>query len=736
MGADTSSLSDHELELMNEYMDLMRDKVHRYVVCGFGSAGKWVTGTAKDLDYETRKHQDELDRLCQQDLEDLEEYCRKIEEDSGVHILQEVRNSTAENPLTVSELMKELTKMILETALIDAHLVLYFTGNSEAKTGNWCLSDGCVSFNDLVDLVRKHRRNNYLMVYVVSDCNYSGAWVDENHKLIGDNKAEDPFIRVLSSCPGNRTSTHRMFAQAFWGKQSAAQRSLLYQTPMEAFETPFKLPELNRKWFADNGTLEQPPFGEQVIDLHWHTVVVYGDEYKLREKRCVQCEVDDCLLFCRQCSWRLCANCVKQRECVIKTFPNGDKYEGAWKDGEFHGTGTLVCVLDKEQYDGTWRYGVKHGTGKYAYANGDFYDGDWDNGLRSGTGSLVTFRGDKYTGAWVADLRNGEGVCKYSNGDRYEGPWVDDLRSGWGVYTYRNGNQYVGPWVDDQRSGQAEYIYRNGDKFEGEYRHDKRCGFGVLNCVNGDHYEGSWEDDHKCGQGVQVYHSRGAGNGDYEGQWKAGHEHGDGIFRYTCGDVYRGGWAGGGRSGKGCQEYANGERYEGEWSMDMFHGQGEFWYKDGSKYDGEWAKGQTGGHGYKYYSNGDQYEGCWANGLYHNQGTKLWADGRRYDGEWRKGIRHGKGRYRYISGETYQGDWEDDRAHGCGEYVFTGGKRFVGQFRDDEMDGEGCFIFPNGDSYSGVWTHDKRNPGCTEKKFYRSGDRYVAKWDKGRRIVL
>jgi hypothetical protein len=742
MGADASVLDDHEVELMNEYKEMMKDKVHRYVVYGIGSAGADVKGVPKEKTFETHDHQGDEDALCAEDLTDLERYCKEIEDSKGVHILQRVQNSIPDNMLTVETVRKEITAMVLETALIDAHLVLYFTGNSQKQSGDWMFSDGTLTYQNVIDIIKTNRRNRFLMVYIVADCCYSGLWVEKNNTAIEAGGKFDPCIRVMSGCGGSKHAKQRHFAQAFWGKASAAERSVLPQVPLMGFEKPFKLPDLHRQWFDDNGRLELPPTVDQESGLHWHGVRHYGDEFRLPVKVCTQCEFDDCFLHCTKCTWRLCMDCYNKRECAIKIFPEGDKYEGQWEAGEFHGEGTFIWVLGKEQYDGCWKKGARHGRGRMAFSNGDFYDGDWLEGERTGEGLYVYANGDRYEGQWQAGQRVGRGTLKYSNGDRFEGQWVADQRVGDAVYTYFNSNVYRGPYVADKKCGMAEYTYKNGDKFIGPYVNDVRCGFGRLICVNGDGYEGEWAQDVMHGRGTYAHRHEGKvlGMGKflgvYEGEWFRGKKHGQGVFAYTSGDVYSGGWEDGLQSGAGVHTFANGDRYEGSFKKGKVHGHGHYWYADTSEYEGEFFQGRPGGLGYKRYSNGDQYEGSWAHGSYDGQGTKIWAaDDSRYDGTWVRGRRQGKGHYVFPSGETYAGDWAQDRAEGMGVFTFLNGNKYIGEFHDDEMDGKGRMVHPNGDSYSGVWRRDKRDPHCPHKKFYRTEDEYVAKWDKGRRVV-
>ena len=76
-------------------------------------------------------------------------------------------------------------------------------------------------------------------------------------------------------------------------------------------------------------------------------------------------------------------------DCVNGTVTSGEqkKYTGYFKDGNYHGIGTLV------------------------YSNGDKYIGEFKKDKRSGSGTMV-FKADKkiFIGKWKSDKQNGKGV--------------------------------------------------------------------------------------------------------------------------------------------------------------------------------------------------------------------------------------------------------------------------------------------------------------------------------------
>ena len=62
-------------------------------------------------------------------------------------------------------------------------------------------------------------------------------------------------------------------------------------------------------------------------------------------------------------------------EAKKKKYPNGDRYEGEWKDGVPNGNGKMTYASGGI-YIGNWLSGNKHGEGKMTYANGDCYEGN------------------------------------------------------------------------------------------------------------------------------------------------------------------------------------------------------------------------------------------------------------------------------------------------------------------------------------------------------------------------
>lgn len=120
------------------------------------------------------------------------------------------------------------------------------------------------------------------------------------------------------------------------------------------------------------------------------------------------------------------AQCI-QGDCVagngVYLWPDGSRYEGGFKENNFHGQGTYQWA-DGKTYTGGFRDNKRNGHGTYAWPNGSQYSGQWKDGVR-----------------------HGQGTFSWANGSRYEGEWHQGQKQGWGIYTYPDGEKNAGRWV-------------------------------------------------------------------------------------------------------------------------------------------------------------------------------------------------------------------------------------------------------------------------------------------------
>lgn len=60
--------------------------------------------------------------------------------------------------------------------------LIWYTGHGYQGTGNWCFRDGRIKFKEIFKLYMDHFRDKLL--YIVTDCCYSGQWVLELAKKL------------------------------------------------------------------------------------------------------------------------------------------------------------------------------------------------------------------------------------------------------------------------------------------------------------------------------------------------------------------------------------------------------------------------------------------------------------------------------------------------------------------------------------------------------------------------
>ena len=95
---------------------------------------------------------------------------------------------------------------------------------------------------------------------------------------------------------------------------------------------------------------------------------------------------------------------------------------------------------------------ILEGLGSKTYPDGDKYVGDWKDGVRNGQG-IFTFgkgkhEGDKFVGEYKDGVRNGQGTYTWTNGQKYVGEWKDEKENGQGTMSLSNGEKFVGEYKD------------------------------------------------------------------------------------------------------------------------------------------------------------------------------------------------------------------------------------------------------------------------------------------------
>ncbi|KFB45658.1 AGAP010199-PA-like protein [Anopheles sinensis] len=148
---------------------------------------------------------------------------------------------------------------------------------------------------------------------------------------------------------------------------------------------------------------------------------------------------------------------------------NIKRYDGPRnKKNEPSGAGSAK-LINGDRYEGTFRKGLYHGSGVLKERTGHRYEGGFQKGLRNGRGTQTYPDRSSYCGDWRKGVRHGYGVYKYANGDCFEGNWCNGNKHGIGTYNFaENGLRLRGSWNAGMLAGPVEILF--GDlRFHGTW---------------------------------------------------------------------------------------------------------------------------------------------------------------------------------------------------------------------------------------------------------------------------
>lgn len=183
--------------------------------------------------------------------------------------------------------------------------------------------------------------------------------------------------------------------------------------------------------------------------------------------------------------------------------PNDHSYVGEYKEGEYHGQGTLsICSgVIHTQYVGEFKDGEYNGIGtltRKRVRDGEssaiggrelvslisVYVGEFKKGKKNGKGELITGR-SKYVGGWKNDKQHGEGTRTVSI-DQKGSVIVASMDGVWSNGTFRQGTiinpkyRYMGTLKYRKYDGVGTLISPGNGKYVGEFHRGKRHGKGAL----------------------------------------------------------------------------------------------------------------------------------------------------------------------------------------------------------------------------------------------------------------
>ena len=93
----------------------------------------------------------------------------------------------------------------------------------------------------------------------------------------------------------------------------------------------------------------------------------------------------------------------------MKTWPDGARFDGQWKDDTHQGHGTWRQP-DGAEYVGEWSSGKRHGTGTLRFPDGNVFEGQFKAAEMDGIGTFLWASGDADVGTYRADEPTGVGV--------------------------------------------------------------------------------------------------------------------------------------------------------------------------------------------------------------------------------------------------------------------------------------------------------------------------------------
>ena len=149
------------------------------------------------------------------------------------------------------------------------------------------------------------------------------------------------------------------------------------------------------------------------------------------------------------------------------TYSNGLKYVGEFKDGKWHGQGTLA--FDGNKYVGEFKDNKIHGYGTWTRVNGDKYVGEWKDSKKHGQGTYTWADGDIYKGLWKEDHQS-VGFLTFPSGNSFNLSYYNPLtKEAIGDFYYADGNIIKDAhFINSLLNGEGTFICAETSKCAGQ----------------------------------------------------------------------------------------------------------------------------------------------------------------------------------------------------------------------------------------------------------------------------
>ena len=187
-------------------------------------------------------------------------------------------------------------------------------------------------------------------------------------------------------------------------------------------------------------------------------------------------------------------NCVTAKAMKEKLELNAGREVKMWCRSCSRRLDPSTCSVKKEvtrrEIKGRCTGNCQNGKGQKVWPNGDMYQGFWKDGEKDGWGAYTWSGGKmKYQGEYKNDLEDGQGTFTWTNGDQYQGGFKEDEMDGQGTFTYTTGEKYQGGFKEDEMDGQGTFTYTNGDQYQGGFKEDEMDGKGIVTLADGEKYK-------------------------------------------------------------------------------------------------------------------------------------------------------------------------------------------------------------------------------------------------------
>lgn len=146
-------------------------------------------------------------------------------------------------------------------------------------------------------------------------------------------------------------------------------------------------------------------------------------------------------------------------EQVVEEYEDGTRYEGEKYLEKRHGRG-VYYYLEGYRYDGTWENDTMSGFGTlWLDEKNKLYEGEFKEGLFHGKGTVYN------TQPRIEDLKNFDGgdfTFLGGGWERFEGQYIEGKKNGLGSLFMLNGDLFVGKFVNDAVEGRGSYTSKSG----------------------------------------------------------------------------------------------------------------------------------------------------------------------------------------------------------------------------------------------------------------------------------